>query len=112
VSENPIIVQMDLTPRPVSNYCELWNVTETNLNRWCRKGWVPGAFLHESGKWWVKPADAHGGEHGAPLPHPVRPGRIAQVWPYPEGARSRYSCGQVRASNSGRLAPISRHSDV
>lgn len=52
-----IIIQADLTARPVQFYAELWRKDSTTLNAWCRKGWIPGAFKHGSGEWWVRPIE-------------------------------------------------------
>lgn len=51
------VIQADLTPRPVSSYQELWGRDKDTLNAWCKKGWVPGAFKHGSGEWWVRPLE-------------------------------------------------------
>lgn len=50
-----VAIQMDLTARPVSCYAELWGRDAGTLNSWCRKDWVPGAYKHPSGEWWVNP---------------------------------------------------------
>lgn len=50
-----IVVQFDPTPRPVASYSELWGKDPKTLSHWCVKGWIPGAFKHESGAWWVQP---------------------------------------------------------
>jgi hypothetical protein len=52
-----IVVQADLTSRPVRWYAELWQRDVKTLNSWCAKGWIPGAFKHPSGEWWVRPID-------------------------------------------------------
>lgn len=49
-----------LIPRPVASYSDLWGRDRITLNQWCQKGWVPGAYKHESGEWWVRPLDLMG----------------------------------------------------
>jgi hypothetical protein len=50
-----IVVQFDPTPRPVQELAALWGQSVANLNRWCAKGWIPGAFKHPSGTWFYQP---------------------------------------------------------
>jgi len=50
----------DPTPRPVSAYAPLWGRDPKTLNAWCAKGWVPGAYKHNSGEWWVRPLELLG----------------------------------------------------
>jgi hypothetical protein len=50
-----LIIQADLTPRPIRTYAELWSRDVKTLNAWCSKGWIPGAFKHPSGEWWINP---------------------------------------------------------
>ena len=48
---------MDLTPRPLKLYCEVWGKKESTLSEWARRGWIPGVYKHGSGEWWVSPID-------------------------------------------------------
>ena len=57
MSQTQFVVQFDPTPRPVASYVELWGRELKTLNAWCVKGWIPGAFKHPSGEWWVRPLD-------------------------------------------------------
>jgi hypothetical protein len=52
---NDILLHIDPTPRPVAFYAELWDRDAKTLNSWCVKGWIPGAYKHGNGEWWVKP---------------------------------------------------------
>lgn len=54
------LLSIDLTPRPIRCYADLWDRDIKTLNQWCQKGWVPGAYKHDSGEWWVKPIDLLG----------------------------------------------------
>lgn len=49
-----------LVARPISAYADLWGKDCKTLNQWCQKGWVPGAYKHPCGEWWVKPLDLIG----------------------------------------------------
>lgn len=53
----PTVLHADLVARPVHFYAELWGKDVDTLDAWCRKGWIPGAFKHGSGAWWVRPLD-------------------------------------------------------
>jgi len=68
----PVILG-DLVPRPVSSYCELWGKDRDTLNAWCKKGWVPGAFKHPSGEWWVRPLELLQWEPGTTVEEPSQP---------------------------------------
>ena len=64
-----VVLQIDPTPRPVSTYAELWGKDPKTLNAWCVKGWIPGAFKHPSGEWFVNPLALINWSNDAP-PHP------------------------------------------
>lgn len=51
---------VDLIPGPVSAYCDRWGKDIKTLNQWCQKGWIPGAYKHPCGEWWVRPIDLLG----------------------------------------------------
>lgn len=59
MSEGPTyhlqLTAQDLVPQPVENFAVVWGVGKACLRTWCRKGWVPGAFQHPNGEWWVRP---------------------------------------------------------
>lgn len=55
-----IIVQMapgSFEPRPLASYCELWRRTIETLNEWAVRGYIPVAFKHPNGEWWVQPLE-------------------------------------------------------
>lgn len=59
----PVIVHLDveqLVPRAASTFANLWSVTPKVINAWCAKGWIPGAYKHGNGEWWVKPLELIG----------------------------------------------------
>ena len=68
-----IIITFDPTPRPVSSYAELWGKDPKTLNAWCAKGWVPGAYRHPSGQWFVRPLELIGFEPAMAEPQIPRP---------------------------------------
>lgn len=45
-------------PIPVKNLADHFGRTVETLNEWCEKGWLPGAYRHESGMWMVNPVEA------------------------------------------------------
>jgi hypothetical protein len=56
MSDIRIVVHItDPYPQPVRNLAALWNRDPKTLNRWAARGWIPGAFQHESGEWWFRP---------------------------------------------------------
>lgn len=50
------IAAHQLVPQPATNFCSVWNKTPSAIRAWCQKGWIPTAFKHPSGEWWVVPA--------------------------------------------------------
>lgn len=60
---NQYVLSFDPTPRPICAYAALWDRDAKTLNAWCAKGWVPGAWKHPSGEWWVNPLDLLSFDH-------------------------------------------------
>lgn len=58
--ERLVVDASSLIAQPVANYASLWGRDRITLNQWCQKGWVPGAYKHGSGEWWVHPLDLIG----------------------------------------------------
>jgi hypothetical protein len=70
-----INIHFDPTPRPVASYSELWGRDPKMLNAWCAKGWVPGAFKHPCGEWFVNPLELLGFDPAEAQPESRRPRR-------------------------------------
>ncbi len=50
-----ILDPVKLADCPVTAYCEQWGRKPETLRNWCAKGWVPGAYKHKCGDWFVSP---------------------------------------------------------
>lgn len=79
-----ISINFDPTPRPVASYAELWGRDPKTLNAWCAKGWIPGAFQHPSGQWWVRPLDLLGFDPLGQVEETLRLKRAGGVPKHPE----------------------------
>lgn len=51
-----IVDALSLADQPLSVLVERWKMPIDRLRRWAEKGWIPGAYKHASGHWFISPA--------------------------------------------------------